>query len=46
MIAGTMTVALILPILIRPPRSREKVASEEPASPFAAEAIPGDSAEG
>ena len=45
MIAGTMTIALILPILIRPPRSREKVASTEPASPFAAEAIPGDSAE-
>jgi OFA family oxalate/formate antiporter-like MFS transporter len=45
MIAGTMTVALILPILIRPPRSREKAASAEPASPFSAEAITGDSAE-
>lgn len=44
-IACTMTAALLLPIIVRPPRSRQKAASTESANPFAVGAVPGDSAE-
>jgi OFA family oxalate/formate antiporter-like MFS transporter len=44
-IAGTMTVALILPILVRPPRSRGREASAQAGSQFAVQAMPSESAE-
>jgi OFA family oxalate/formate antiporter-like MFS transporter len=43
-IAGTMTAALVLPILITPPRSASR-ASMEQSGRLAVEAVPGDSVE-
>lgn len=44
-IAGTMTVALILPILVRPPKSRNGVQDSRAGSRFAVGAVPSDSSE-
>ena len=44
-IAATMTVALLLPILITPPRSSKRSKAEQPGGRLAVEAIPGDSVE-
>jgi OFA family oxalate/formate antiporter-like MFS transporter len=44
-IAGTMTVALILPILVRPPKSRSGAEDSRARSGFAVGAVPGDSSE-
>src|SRR5215469_11576214 len=41
-IAATMTVALLLPILITPPRSSKRSKAEQPGGRLAVEAIPGD----
>ncbi len=45
LIAGLMTVALILPILVTPPRSRTSEEQLEMAGQFKVEVVPGDSAE-
>jgi OFA family oxalate/formate antiporter-like MFS transporter len=45
LIAGLMTVALILPILISPPRRRTGEEQLEMAGQFKVEVVPGDSAE-
>jgi OFA family oxalate/formate antiporter-like MFS transporter len=45
LIAGLMTVALILPILVTPPRSRTSEEQLEMAGQFKVEVAPGDSAE-
>jgi hypothetical protein len=45
LIAGLMTVALILPILVTPPRSRASEEQLEMAGQFKVEVVPGDSAE-
>jgi MFS transporter, OFA family, oxalate/formate antiporter len=45
LIAGTMTVALILPMLINPPRGRKSSENSQAGSRFAVRAIPGDSSE-
>lgn len=44
-IAGTMTVALILPILVRPPKSRSGAENSRAGSGFAVGAVPSDSSE-
>ena len=44
-IAGLMTVALILPILVTPPRSRNREEEREITGRFKVEAVPGDSAQ-
>lgn len=44
-IAITMTVALILPIVVRPPRSKQREASLQSEGQFAVRAVPGESAE-
>ena len=46
LIAGTMTVALILPVIIVPPRVRGAAEKADSPAPFAAPALPDDSAEG
>ncbi len=45
MIAGTMTVALILPILVTPPRGHKGIEKARPRDQLAVEAVPGDSGE-
>jgi OFA family oxalate/formate antiporter-like MFS transporter len=45
LIAGTMTVALVLPILVRPPKSPNGLEDSRAAAGFAVEAVPGDSSE-
>lgn len=42
LIAGLMTVALILPVLVTPPYGQKGVDAQQAADPFAVEAIPGD----
>jgi OFA family oxalate/formate antiporter-like MFS transporter len=45
LIAGVMTAALILPILISPPRGRKNAEKPQAGGQFAVQAIPGDSAD-
>ena len=45
LIAGLMTVALILPVLVTPPRSRSSEEQREIPRQFKVEVVPGDSAE-
>jgi OFA family oxalate/formate antiporter-like MFS transporter len=45
-IAGTMTFALILPVLVRPPKGGNRAENFQTDSRFAVEAVPGDSSEG
>ena len=45
LIAGMMTVALILPILVTPPKGRKRAENFQSDSGFAVEAVPGDSSE-
>ena len=44
-IAGTMTVALILPILVRPPKSPNRAEDNRARSGFAVGVVPGDSSD-
>jgi MFS transporter, OFA family, oxalate/formate antiporter len=44
-LAGLMTVALILPILVTPPRRQNPADRKQAANRFAVEGVPGDSAE-
>jgi OFA family oxalate/formate antiporter-like MFS transporter len=45
LIAGLMTVALILPVLITPPRGRKSAEERQIAGRFKVQAVPGDSVE-